>query len=346
MITTRWVTTLRADAADHHRARPAPAVVDATLASLQPDIGYRLDHHEDLDASRRWWRSTSTATAPGGRRAACGSSPRPPTTVPSPPRSASASSTTARRSCWPATPCPAPASTRCAAGAGALVHTVIRKDLLEPIGLPRLTTSATTTPRSRRPRPPPTRAGVGTLVLTHYVPGHRPGPGGRVAGPRRHGVRRPRSSSATTCTGSRSHRPRLRPRPDWGRAGAGCLRSPAHGPTYPRRRHSPQVYRLRRAIAATRAVVVVALLWQGRRAGRGEEAAPTTTSSSTTTTLPALPAVHATGDVISGQDPSRSGPRSSSTPSGRSRPATGPRTSTTSPTPASPSPRAWPCGAS
>jgi len=74
------------------------------------------------------------------------------------------------------------------------------------------------------------------------------------------------------------------------------------GPTYPRRRHSPQVYRTRRAIAATLAVVVVALLWKAVGPGGGEEAAPTTTSSSTTTTLPALPAC-AEGDVINAHDP-------------------------------------------
>ena len=61
------------------------------------------------------------------------------------------------------------------AGADMLVHTVVRPDLIEPIGLPRL---------PRRPRLPllgrgrgrtAARNGVGTLVLTHLVPAPQPG---------------------------------------------------------------------------------------------------------------------------------------------------------------------------
>jgi D-alanyl-D-alanine carboxypeptidase len=73
-------------------------------------------------------------------------------------------------------------------------------------------------------------------------------------------------------------------------------------PASPRRRHSPQVYRTRRAIAATVLVVLLAVAWKAVGPGGGEAAAPTTTSSSTTTTLPALPKC-VDGEVISGQDP-------------------------------------------
>jgi LAS superfamily LD-carboxypeptidase LdcB len=74
------------------------------------------------------------------------------------------------------------------------------------------------------------------------------------------------------------------------------------GPSIPRQRHSPQVYRTRRAIAATLVVVVLALAWNAVGPGGGEEAATTTTSSSTSTTLPELPDCKE-GDVINAGDP-------------------------------------------
>ena len=72
----------------------------------------------------------------------------------------------------------------------------------------------------------------------------------------------------------------------------------------PRRQHSPQVYRIRRAVLATVVVVVGALGWQ-LVAGGNEEAAPPPTSTSTSTTLPALPACidDPAQDVVTGVDP-------------------------------------------
>ena len=70
----------------------------------------------------------------------------------------------------------------------------------------------------------------------------------------------------------------------------------------PRRRHPAQVYRLRRALAASAVVIVGAVGWQAVGGDGGEEAAPTTTSSSTTTTLPPVPAC-ADGEEVTGKDP-------------------------------------------
>jgi D-alanyl-D-alanine carboxypeptidase len=73
-------------------------------------------------------------------------------------------------------------------------------------------------------------------------------------------------------------------------------------PSQSRRRHPAQVYRLRRALAASGVVVVGGLLWQVAGPGGGEEATTTTTSSTTSTTLPALPAC-TEGDIVLTQDP-------------------------------------------
>jgi D-alanyl-D-alanine carboxypeptidase len=74
-------------------------------------------------------------------------------------------------------------------------------------------------------------------------------------------------------------------------------------PSEPRRRHSPQVYRLRRALAASAVVIVGGVAWQAVGPGGGGSATPPTTSSSTTSTIPPVPAC-AEGDVVVGQDPS------------------------------------------
>ena len=76
-----------------------------------------------------------------------------------------------------------------------------------------------------------------------------------------------------------------------------------HRPAH--RRESAQVYRLRRAIAATAAVLVIfgLLNLTGVVGGDGdEEAAPTTTSETTTTTIPPPPAC-AEADVVVPNDP-------------------------------------------
>ena len=61
------------------------------------------------------------------------------------------------------------------AGADALVHTVIRKDILGTMGLPRLNDVCDYHSSVEEAATTATRAGVGTLILTHYVPGIVPG---------------------------------------------------------------------------------------------------------------------------------------------------------------------------
>jgi D-alanyl-D-alanine carboxypeptidase len=76
------------------------------------------------------------------------------------------------------------------------------------------------------------------------------------------------------------------------------------GPISPPRRHAAQVYRIRRAIAATVVLLVVAVGWKAVGPGGGTETAGTTsTSSSTSTTLPALPPCSPDADLVIPQDP-------------------------------------------
>ena len=60
------------------------------------------------------------------------------------------------------------------AGADVLVHTVVRRDLIEPIGLPRLTDVLDYHSTVEDAALTAARNGVGTLVLTHLVPAPQP----------------------------------------------------------------------------------------------------------------------------------------------------------------------------
>ena len=154
------------------------ALVAATEAMLELDIGYRLAHHDDLD-----WRPGTLVTEVterrrlrGGRRA--GDAPHRPTTPRCTRPSATGWTTATGRWSSPGTPSPATGSTTLAAGADVLVHTVVRRDQIEALGLPRLHRRPRL-PLGRRPTPPapPSGRGSGRLVLTHMVPPVQPGAG-------------------------------------------------------------------------------------------------------------------------------------------------------------------------
>ena len=209
VLITRWITTFDPGPPPLPIIGPpgTAEVVEATLKAFGHDIGYRIAHHADLTdaAAGRGARGAPTAwcgTATASRITV--GAHRSPTRRRRP--SGSASSTTARRWCWPATPCRARASTQLAAGAGALVHTVIRKDLVDAMPMQRIRDICDYHSSVEQAAETAARAGVGILVLTHYVPAHRARPGGAVAGAGRVGVQPARSNSATTCTGWRSTR--------------------------------------------------------------------------------------------------------------------------------------------
>jgi ribonuclease Z len=61
------------------------------------------------------------------------------------------------------------------AGADALVHTVIRKDVIEQIPVQRMKDTLDYHSSPAEAAQTAARAGVGTLVLTHYVPAFPPG---------------------------------------------------------------------------------------------------------------------------------------------------------------------------
>ena len=169
VITTRWVTSLG----------PAPlriigppgtrAVVEATLAALAPDISYRIGHHADITAGPevtvdehtdgQVWddAGVSITAAPTDHR------PVEPT-IGFRVEYGGVSVVLAGDS----VPCATLDSL--ASGANALVHTVIRKDLVEQVPVQRLKDILDYHSSVEQAAATATRAGVDTLVLTHYVP--------------------------------------------------------------------------------------------------------------------------------------------------------------------------------
>jgi len=174
VITTRWVTSLGPVPLTIVGPPGTAAVVDATLASLQLDIGYRLDHHEDLTEAplvEVHEHEQGLVWEQGGVRVTAAPTDHRPVapTIGFRIEHDGASVVLAGDTV------PCAGLDELAAGAGALVHTVIRKDLLEPIGLQRITDICDYHSSVEEAAVTAAKAGVGTLVLTHYVPALVPG---------------------------------------------------------------------------------------------------------------------------------------------------------------------------
>lgn len=169
VITTRWITSLT----------PAPlpiigppgtrAVVEATLAALAPDISYRIGHHADITAPPEVMVTEYTAGQvfhDGGVRIIAAATDHRPVepTIAFRIEYDGASVVLAGDSV------PCGTLDALASGADALVHTAIRKDLVEQVPVQRLTDILDYHYSVEQAAATAARAGVQTLVLTHYVP--------------------------------------------------------------------------------------------------------------------------------------------------------------------------------
>jgi ribonuclease Z len=174
VITSRWITSFQPNPLSVFGPAGTATLVDSTEAMLELDIGYRLAHHEDLQ-----WRPSTAAVecasgevwSDGGVRVTAAPTEHAPVrpTVGYRIDEGSTSVVVAGDTV------PCPGLDDLAAGADVLVHTVVRRDLLEPIGLPRLTDVLDYHSTVQDAARTAARAGVGTLVLTHLVPAPPPG---------------------------------------------------------------------------------------------------------------------------------------------------------------------------
>lgn len=176
VIITRWVSTFTPDPAPLPIIGPpgTAEVVEATLKAFGFDIGYRIAHHADLTAPPPLKVEEHTAGVVwdvDGVRITAGATDHRPVepTIGFRVDSGGASVVLAGDTV------PCTGLDELAAGADALVHTVIRKDLVELMPLQRIKDILDYHSSVEQAAATASRAGVGTLILTHYVPALVPG---------------------------------------------------------------------------------------------------------------------------------------------------------------------------
>jgi ribonuclease Z len=176
VIITRWVTTFTPDPPPFQIIGPpgTAEVVDATLKAFGFDIGYRIAHHADLTSPPPvevheytegvvWDHDgVQIRVAPTDHRPVA-------PTIGFRVEHNDASVVLAGDTV------PCESLDELAKGAGALVHTVIRKDLIETMPMQRIKDICDYHSSVEEAAATATRAGVGILILTHYVPGIAPG---------------------------------------------------------------------------------------------------------------------------------------------------------------------------
>jgi ribonuclease Z len=184
VITTRWVTTFVRTPLPIIGPPGTAAVVAATLEALAPDISYRIAHHADITEPPAvevheytegsvWDDRASEAT--GNRQGDVTVRVGPTDHRPVEPTIAFRIEYAGASVVLAGDSVPCAGLDELAAGAGALVHTVIRKDLVEQVPQQRLKDILDYHSSVEQAADTAKRAGVGTLILTHYVPPLAPG---------------------------------------------------------------------------------------------------------------------------------------------------------------------------
>jgi ribonuclease Z len=174
LFTMRWAMSFAPNPLPVFGPTGTAALLQATEAMLEPDIGYRLAHHDDLQ-----WRPSSTVLEVDDgvifEEGAVRVTAAPTDHAPVRPTVGFRIDEENRSVVIAGDTVPCAGLDRLCAGADVLVHTVVRRDLIEQIGLPRLADVLdyhSSVPDAARTA---ARNGVRTLILTHLVPAPAPG---------------------------------------------------------------------------------------------------------------------------------------------------------------------------
>ncbi|KLI07283.1 ribonuclease Z [Mycolicibacterium conceptionense] len=172
VIITRWVSTFTPDAPPLPIIGPpgTAEVVEATLRAFGHDIGYRIAHHADLTSPPQVEVREHTdglVWEHGGADIRVAPTDHQPVTPTIAFRIEHGGASVV--AAGDTVPCPS--LDALAAGAGALVHTAIRKDLIELLPQQRIRDICDYHSSVQEAAATAARAGVGILILTHYVPG-------------------------------------------------------------------------------------------------------------------------------------------------------------------------------
>jgi len=174
VITTRWISTFSPTPLPVIGPPGTKAVVDATLAALAPDISYRIGHHADITEPPRVevheYTEGQVWDSAGVRIIAAPSDHRPvEPTLAFRIEEGGASAVLAGDTV------PCVTLDDLTRGANILVHTAIRKDIVEHMPAQRIRDILDYHSSVEQAAATAARGGVDTLVLTHYVPPLVPG---------------------------------------------------------------------------------------------------------------------------------------------------------------------------
>jgi len=174
IVTTRWVTSFQPNPLTVFGPVGTDALVRATEDVLAPDIGYRLAHHDDLTwrpATEAFEVDTGVIFEDGGVRVTAA----PTDHAPVRPTVGFRIDDGGEAVVIAGDTVPCAGLDELCAGADMLVHTVVRRDLIEGIGLARLTDVLDYHSSIEDAARTAARGGIRTLVLTHLVPAPAPG---------------------------------------------------------------------------------------------------------------------------------------------------------------------------
>ncbi len=174
IVTTRWVTSFQPNPLTVFGPVGTDALVRATEDVLAPDIGYRLAHHDDLTwrpATEAFEVDTGVIFEDGGVRVTAA----PTDHAPVRPTVGFRIDDGEEAVVIAGDTVPCAGLDELCAGADMLVHTVVRRDLIEGIGLARLTDVLDYHSSIEDAARTAARGGIRTLALTHLVPAPAPG---------------------------------------------------------------------------------------------------------------------------------------------------------------------------
>lgn len=174
VVTSRWITSFQPHPLPVFGPVGTASLLQATEAMLELDIGYRLEHHEDL----QWRPSAEVVECERGavwQEGEVRVTAAPTDHAPVRPTVGFRVEEDGLSVVIAGDTVPCAGLDELCPGADMLVHTVIRRDLIEPIGLARLTDVLDYHSSVEDAAQTAARYGVGTLVLTHPVPAPQPG---------------------------------------------------------------------------------------------------------------------------------------------------------------------------
>ncbi|MEO1061820.1 MAG: ribonuclease Z [Actinomycetota bacterium] len=174
VITSRWVMTFEPSPLTVVGPPGTRRVVDALLAFLEPDVGYRIAHHADLEGPPAV-EVIEVTDGPVGLGTAATVTCAPTDHRPVEPSVGFRIEHDGASAVAAGDTVPCDGLDRLAAGADVLVHTVIRKDIIATLPFQRMQDTLDYHSSPEEAAQTAQRAGVGTLVLTHYVPPIPPG---------------------------------------------------------------------------------------------------------------------------------------------------------------------------